>query len=175
MDASKIDLKDYIRDIPDFPKQGILFRDITPLLCDNRALSSAIDALAEPFTDSGIEYVAAVEARGFIFGSAVAKRLDAGFVPIRKEGKLPYKSLSITYDLEYGTDTLEIHSDDMRKGAKVLMVDDLLATGGTMEAACRLVKKAGGEIAGLTFLIELSILEGRVRLADYPIHVEVVY
>ncbi|MHC4370690.1 MAG: adenine phosphoribosyltransferase, partial [Planctomycetota bacterium] len=126
-----MDLRKYIRDIPDWPKEGILFRDITPLLGDPDAFAAAIDALSAGFTDSGVEYVAAVEARGFIFGSAVAEKLGAGFVPIRKKGKLPWQTEAVTYDLEYGTDTLEVHRDAVSSGAKVLMVDDLLATGGT--------------------------------------------
>ncbi len=168
--ASKgIDLRKHIRDIPDWPKKGILFRDITPLLADPKAFSAAVEALCADFSDAGIEYVAAVEARGFIFGSAVAEKLGAGFVPIRKKGKLPWRTESITYDLEYGTDTLEIHCDAVRSRAKVLMVDDLLATGGTMAAACRLVEKAGGKVAGIAFLIELVFLGGREKLTDYEV------
>ena len=134
MATERIDLKEYIRSIPDWPKEGILFRDITPLLADPKAFSAAIDALCADFTDAEIECVAAVEARGFIFGAAVAGKLGVAFVPVRKKGKLPFKTQSVTYDLEYGTDTLEVHSDAVGKGAKVLMVDDLLATGGTMAA-----------------------------------------
>ena len=134
MATGAIDLEKYIRSIPDWPKKGILFRDITPLLADPRAFAAAIDALCTSFVDVSIEYVAAVEARGFIFGAAVARKLGVGFVPIRKKGKLPFKTESVTYDLEYGTDTLEVHTDAVRSGAKVLMVDDLLATGGTMAA-----------------------------------------
>jgi len=169
MTAEGINLERYIRSIPDWPKQGILFRDITPLLAEPKALVAAVDALCAGFKDAGIEYVAAVEARGFIFGAAVAERLGAGFVPIRKKGKLPSKTESITYDLEYGTDTLEVHSDALSKGAKVLMVDDLLATGGTMAAACKLIEKIGGQIVGITFLIELSDLPGREKLQGYNI------
>jgi adenine phosphoribosyltransferase len=134
MTDEAIDLRKYIRDIPDWPKEGILFRDITPLLGDPDAFAAAIDALSAGFTDSGVEYVAAVEARGFIFGSAVAEKLGAGFVPIRKKGKLPWQTEAVTYDLEYGTDTLEVHRDAVSSGAKVLMVDDLLATGGTRKS-----------------------------------------
>ena len=166
-----IDLKGYIRSIPNWPKKGILFRDITPLLAEPKAFAAAIDALCADFIDAGIEYVAAVEARGFIFGSAVAEKLGAGFVPIRKKGKLPYKTETVTYDLEYGTDTLEVHKDAISKGSKVLMVDDLLATGGTMAAACKLIKKIGGQIAGVSFLIELSDLAGRNKLGDYKVNV----
>lgn len=164
-----IDLKRFIRDIPDWPKEGILFRDITPLLINPKAFAAAIDALCADFTEAGIEYVAAVEARGFIFGSAVAEKLGAGFVPIRKKNKLPWQTESITYDLEYGTDTLEIHSDAVENGGKVLMVDDLLATGGTMAAACKLIEKTGGTVAGIAFLVELSELQGREKLFDYNV------
>ncbi len=170
MATEAIDLEKYIRSIPDWPKKGILFRDITPLLADPKAFAAAIDALCTGFTEAGIKYVAAVEARGFIFGAAAAGKLGVGFVPIRKKGKLPFKTESVTYDLEYGTDTLEVHSDAVEKGAKVLMVDDLLATGGTMAAACVLIEKIGGRIAGITFLIELSNLAGRSKLGGYKIN-----
>jgi len=169
------ELERYIRSIPDWPKKGILFRDITPLLADPKALVAAIDALCADFTEVGIEYVAAVEARGFIFGAAVARKLGAGFVPIRKKGKLPFKTESVSYDLEYGTDTLEVHSDALKSGAKVLMVDDLLATGGTMAAACKLIEKIGGQIAGISFLIELSELAGREKLTGYKIKTVLSY
>ena len=175
MATEGIELERYIRSIPDWPKQGILFRDITPLLADPKALAAAIEALCAGFTGAGIEYVAAVEARGFIFGAAVAKKLGAGFVPIRKKGKLPFKTESIRYDLEYGTDTLEVHSDAIDKGAKVLMVDDLLATGGTMAAACKLIEKIGGQIVGIAFLIELSELAGREKLSGYKIRTVISY
>ncbi|MCD4830750.1 MAG: adenine phosphoribosyltransferase [Anaerohalosphaeraceae bacterium] len=164
---TKKSLADYIRSIPDWPKPGILFKDITPLLANSEAMSSAIDAIADKFKAGGVDCVAGVEARGFIFGAVLAQKLGVGFVPIRKAGKLPYKTLSVTYDLEYGSDTVEIHVDAFEKGAKVLMIDDLLATGGTMAAACELVKKAGGEIAGIEFLIELKFLNGRDKLNSY--------
>jgi len=164
-----IALEKYIRSIADWPKKGILFRDITPLLGNPEAFAAAIDALCADFTGFGVEYVAAVEARGFIFGGAVAKKLKAGFVPIRKKGKLPFETESITYALEYGMDTLEVHSDAVSRGAKVLMVDDLLATGGTMAAACKLIERTGGQIVGITFLIELSELTGREKLGGYKI------
>lgn len=170
-----VDLARYIRSISDWPKKGILFRDITPLLADPKAFAAAVEALCAGFTDAGIQYVAAVEARGFIFGAAVAAKLGAGFVPIRKKGKLPFKTESISYDLEYGTDTLQVHSDAVNKGAKVLMVDDLLATGGTMSAACKLIEKIGGKIAGITFLVELSELAGRKKLAPYKINTVISY
>ncbi len=175
MASRTIRLSDYIRSIPDFPKEGILFRDTTPLLADAKALAAAIDELARPCRGKPIDAVAAVEARGFIFGSAVARALNVGFVPLRKKGKLPGKTQSVTYDLEYGTDTIEAHADAVKNGSQVLIVDDLLATRGTMAAACQLVEKLGGVIAGLTFLIELSDLPGRKKLSKYPIHVAISY
>ena len=175
MPNEMIDLKGFIRDIPDFPKPGILFRDITPLLADAKALSCAIDQLAKPFESKRINVVAAVEARGFIFGSAVAKALNIGFVPVRKQGKLPFDTHSVSYGLEYGEDAVEVHTDAVSPGTKVLMVDDLLATGGTMVAACELVEKLGCEIAGLTFLIELADLNGRDLLKKYDIHTVITY
>jgi adenine phosphoribosyltransferase len=175
MGSELVHLEKYIRNIPDWPKKGILFRDITPLLADARAFAAAIDALCAGFTEANIEYVASVEARGFIFGAAVAKKLRAGFVPIRKKDKLPFKTESISYDLEYGTDTLEVHNDAVKKGAKVLMVDDLLATGGTMTAACKLIEKIGGQIAGIAFLIELTDLAGRKKLSGYKIKTVISY
>lgn len=175
MTAQAINLQSYIRSIPDWPKKGILFRDITPLLADPKAFAAAIDALCDGFANKNIKYVAAVEARGFIFGAAVAKKLEVGYVPIRKKGKLPFKTESITYDLEYGTDTLEVHCDAIKKGANVLMVDDLLATGGTMAAACKLIEKIGGQIAAISFLIELSELHGREKLQGYNIKTVISY
>lgn len=175
MTDNALQLKNYIRDIPDFPKPGILFRDITPLLADKQAFSDAVKALAEPFADSAIDYVAAVEARGFIFGSAVAEALGAGFIPIRKKGKLPHKTTSVTYDLEYGTDTLEVHADAVADGGRILMVDDLLATGGTMAAACGLMEKLNAEIAALAFLVELTPLAGREKLANHNIYTVISY
>jgi len=175
MMAEGIELEKYIRSIPDWPKKGILFRDITPLLADPQAFAAAVDVLCEGFRDIGVEYVAAVEARGFIFGAAVAKTLGVGFVPIRKKGKLPFKTESISYDLEYGTDTLQVHCDAIRKKAKVLMVDDLLATGGTMAAACKLIEKIGGQIAGIAFLIELKELAARDKLHGYNINTVISY
>ena len=175
MADEKIDLKRYIRNIPDWPKKGILFRDITPLLADPKAFAAAVDALCADFADTGIEYVAAIDARGFMFGAVAAMKLGVGFVPIRKKGKLPFKTESICYDLEYGSDTLEIHSDAIRKGAKVLMIDDLLATGGTMAASCKLVEKVGGRIAGIAFLVELVELAGREKLQGYKIKTVISY
>ena len=169
MTNSKVDLGQYIRTLPDWPKEGILFYDIMPLLAAPEAFEAAVDALCADFAEADIEYIAAVEARGFIFGAAVARKLGAGFVPIRKEGKLPGQTESITYDLEYGTDTLEIQGDAIQSGAKVLMVDDLLATGGTMAAACKLVEKISGQVAGIAFLVELADLGGREKIGDYKI------
>ncbi|MHC4157774.1 MAG: adenine phosphoribosyltransferase [Planctomycetota bacterium] len=171
----RINLEKHIRSIPDWPKPGILFRDITPLLADPEAFAKAVDDLCAGFTEANIDYVAAVEARGFIFGAAVAEKLNAGFVPIRKKGKLPFKTESVTYDLEYGTDTLEVHIDAVEKTDKVLMVDDLLATGGTMAAACKLIEKIGGKIIGISFLIELTDLAGREKLAGYEIKTIISY
>lgn len=173
--SKAIDLKKYIRSIPDWPKEGILFRDITPLLGNPQAFAASIQALCDCFSQSKVDYVAAVEARGFIFGAAVAEKLNVGFVPIRKKGKLPYQSESVTYDLEYGSDTLEIHRDAVEKDAKILMVDDLLATGGTMAGACQLIEKIGGKVAGISFLVELSDLPGREKLTDYNIKTVITY
>lgn len=158
-------LKSVIRDVPDFPKKGILFKDITPLLKDGAAFDATIEALASTQGSGHIDLVAAVESRGFIFGSAVAQRLSAGFVPIRKPGKLPSATIRETYELEYGTDALEIHKDAVRAGQRVLLVDDLLATGGTARAASNLIGRLGGEVAGVSFVIELSFLNGRARLS----------
>ncbi len=175
MSSTEVNLKNYIRDIPDFPTKGILFRDITPLLADADALAAAVRGLAEPYRGKGVDHVGAVEARGFIFGSAVARELDAGFIPLRKKGKLPSVTESITYDLEYGSDTIEVHHDAVQPGQKILMVDDLLATGGTMWAACELIERLGAEVAGLSFLIELTSLPGRDKLGEHPINVLVSY
>ncbi|MHC4984260.1 MAG: adenine phosphoribosyltransferase [Planctomycetota bacterium] len=162
-------LEDFIRDVPDFPKKGIIFKDITPLLASPEAVRQAADRLAEPFASAGVEIVTGIESRGFIFGSLVAERFGAGFVPIRKPGKLPCETVSASYELEYGTDSVEMHADAVKAGQKVLMVDDLLATGGTMAAACELVGKLGGRIVGISFLIELCFLNGRAKLPDYDV------
>ncbi|MGW8257038.1 MAG: adenine phosphoribosyltransferase [Thermoguttaceae bacterium] len=167
--ADDLNLGKYIRCIPDFPKPGILFRDVTPLLGNAAALRYAVTKMADAFRDQQIDIVAAAEARGFIFASPVALELNAALVPIRKPGKLPYETLAHSYVLEYGNDTLEIHKDAVPQGARVLMVDDLLATGGTVEACCRLVEKAGGVIAGCSFLIELTGFKGARKIADYPV------
>src|SRR5215212_6556135 len=158
-------LKRLIRDIPDFPKPGILFRDITPLLADPAGLALSVELLANPFRGKNIDLVVGAESRGFIFGTAVACCLSAGFVVVRKPGKLPHKRVAMSYDLEYGKDTLEMHADAIVKGQRVLVVDDLLATGGTMKACCDLVKQLGGELVGLAVLIELSGLGGRDKVA----------
>jgi adenine phosphoribosyltransferase len=158
-------LKSKIRHVPDFPKAGILFYDITTLLQDKDGLHAAIDGLAGPFANAAIDIVIGVESRGFIFGAAVADRLGAGFSPVRKKGKLPWKTRSATYDLEYGTDSLEIHEDGVAVGQRVLIVDDLLATGGTAKATCDLVKQSGGRVHACAFLIELVGLNGRGKLA----------
>ena len=157
-------LKQLIRDVPDFPKPGILFKDITTLLRDAGGLRGAVDCLAEPYRDTPLDQVVGIESRGFIFGAAVADRLGAGFVPVRKPGKLPAATLSASYALEYGTDTLEMHRDALGSGHRVLIVDDLLATGGTARAAVNLVKECGAEVVGLAFLIELAALDGRAQL-----------
>jgi adenine phosphoribosyltransferase len=162
-------LKSLIRDIPDFPKPGILFRDITPLLANASGIALAVELLANPFRGKNIDLVVGAESRGFIFGTAVACCLSAGFGLVRKPGKLPHQRISMTYDLEYGKDTLEMHADTIAKGQRVLIVDDLLATGGTMKACCDLVHKLGGEIAGIAVLIELTALKGRDRL-PYDVH-----
>jgi len=173
--APSLDLRARIRSIPDFPKPGILFRDITTLLSDPAALAEAVRRMAAPYPPGSADVVVGAESRGFIFGAGIALALGAGFVPVRKKGKLPSKTLRATYDLEYGQDTIEMHVDAVRPGARVLMVDDLLATGGTMAAACDLVARAGGRIIGVEFLIELAFLNGRARLADYPVRSQIVY
>lgn len=173
--TEKTALKDCIRNIPDFPKPGILFKDITTLLQDKEAFKEAVDTISAKYKDAGIDMVVAVEARGFIFGGAVAHQIGAGFVPVRKKGKLPYKTDSVTYELEYGTDTLEMHEDALRKGDKVLIVDDLLATGGTVKAVCDLVEKKKARVAGVAFLIELLELKGKDRLKDYSVYSLIQY
>ena len=173
--AAMTDLKTQIRHVPDFPKAGILFYDITTLLQDAAGLRAAIDSLAVPFTDQHIDLVVGIESRGFIFGAPVADRLGAGFVPIRKPGKLPSACVRESYALEYGTDTLEIHEDAVKPGQRVLIVDDLLATGGTARAAAELVKRIGGTVHALAFLIELVALKGREKLAGERVHASLQY
>ncbi|MBI3540948.1 MAG: adenine phosphoribosyltransferase [Deltaproteobacteria bacterium] len=163
------DLKKKIRDVPDFPKPGIVFKDITPLLSDVKAFQSTIDAFAKRYASKGIDTVVAVESRGFIFGAALAYRIDAGFVPVRKKGKLPYKTASVEYALEYGTDTIEIHQDAIHPGSRVLVTDDVLATGGTAKATCELVEKIGGKVVECSFVIELGFLNGREKLKGHEI------
>lgn len=166
-----LDLRPFIRDVPDFPKPGILYKDITPLLADAGALAEAGDQMASPFRRQEIDFVCGAESRGFIFGVLLARILHAGFVPLRKPGKLPSATLSADYALEYGTDQLEIHTDAIPPGARVLLVDDLLATGGTLGAGARLVRELGGELAGISVLIELVALGGRGNLpGDVPLH-----
>lgn len=164
-----MNLADHIRSIPDFPKPGILFYDITPLLANPDAFREAVRGMAEPFRGGGVSSVAAAEARGFVFGGPIALELDVPFIPVRKPGKLPYDVVSHTYALEYGTDTLEMHVDAVQPGDSVLIVDDLLATGGTVEACCQMIERAGGNVAGCTFLIELDFLNGAAKLQKYKI------
>jgi adenine phosphoribosyltransferase len=164
-----MDLAKYIRDIPDFPKPGILFKDITPLLAEPQAFRQSIQHLCAHYRSAKIDAVAAAEARGFLFAAPMALELDRPLVPLRKPGKLPYKTHALQYDLEYGSAELQIHTDGLTPGARVLLVDDLLATGGTMQAGCKLVEKAGGQVAGCAFLVELTFLKGRDRLRPHEI------
>jgi len=173
--TTQVDLRAHIRDIPDFPKPGIVFKDITPLLLDHAALDAAVRALADWARPRGVDYVVAAEARGFILGAALARELGAGFVPARKPGKLPSETRSVEYVLEYGIDALEMHADALAHGARVLLHDDLLATGGTARALAELVEGAGARIAGFAFLIELAFLGGRGQLAGYDLHALVSY
>ncbi len=161
------DFQRLIREVPDWPKPGISFKDITPLLSDPAGLAMAVELMVNPFRGKGISLVAGAESRGFIFGTAIAQALSAGFVPIRKPKKLPWKTCHIEYELEYGTDRLEVHADAIKKGQRVLLVDDLLATGGTMVACCQLAQQLGAEIAGIAVLIELTFLPGRERLQRF--------
>jgi adenine phosphoribosyltransferase len=165
-----VNLRAYVRDIPDFPRPGIVFKDITPLLLDPRALDVAVNRLARFARDLEVDFVVAAEARGFILGGALARALHAGFVPARKPGKLPHETLSAEYALEYGLDALEVHADAIAGGARVLIHDDLLATGGTASALADLVTKLGGEIVACAFLVELGFLDGRNRLKPHPVH-----
>ena len=165
-----MDLRDYIRDVPDFPSPGILFRDITPLLASPDAFHHAVVAMADPFRESPPEKVLGIEARGFMFGAAIARELGVGFVPVRKPGKLPRETFRVSYGLEYGKDSLEIHSDACRPGERVLIADDVLATGGTAQAAGELADRLGAQVAGMTFFIELEALKGRSRLSSRRLH-----
>ncbi|MFQ5905983.1 MAG: adenine phosphoribosyltransferase [bacterium] len=162
-------LKSLIRDVPGFPKKGIVFRDITTLLKEKDAFREIVDCIADQYQDRKVDLVASVDARGFIIGAAVAYRLGAGMVPLRKPGKLPSSTLQCEYELEYGTDRIEIHEDSINKGQRVLVIDDLLATGGTAKATCELVKRLGGELVGAAFLVELTYLKGREKLKDCPV------
>jgi len=170
-----VDLRAYVRDVPDFPKPGILFRDVTPLLGDARALAAAVEALAEPFRARGVQKVMGIESRGFVFGTPVALSLGAGFTLVRKAGKLPWRTRRVTYELEYGSDTVEMHEDALRPGEPVLVVDDLIATGGTAAAAVQLARDAGAVVVGCAFLIELTALAGRSRLGVDDVHVLLRY
>lgn len=164
-----------IRDIPDFPKKGIIFKDITPVLADPELFRLAIDILVSRHKGKGINKIAAIDARGFLFAGAMCDRLGIGLIPIRKKGKLPYKSFEESYDLEYGSATLTIHQDAFRKGDKVVLVDDLLATGGTAAASVKLIEKAGGKVAEIDFIVELAFLKGRDKLTGYDVFAPVVY
>lgn len=170
-----MDLASFIRDIPDFPKEGIVFKDITPLLQDAQALRYAVDQMAEFGVGKKIDLVLGAEARGFILGATLAYTLGAGFVPARKPGKLPHTTVAAQYDLEYGTDSLEIHEDAIGPGSRVLVHDDLLATGGTARAKCDLVEKMGGEVVGLSFIVELTFLSGRDKLKEYDLQSLIKY
>jgi adenine phosphoribosyltransferase len=173
--SSADDLRAKIREIPDFPKPGILFYDITTLLKDPDAFHESIQLMLEPFKGSAIDLVVGMESRGFIFSAPLAYQLHAGFVPVRKLGKLPAETIEVEYDLEYGTATLEIHKDAIKPGQRVLIVDDLLATGGTVQGTIELVRRLGGEIAGLSFMVELTGLRGREQLGDFQIHTLLTY
>jgi len=168
-------LKSIIRDVPDFPKPGIVFKDITPLLADHAAFTELVRAFADAYRGAGVTKVLGIEARGFLLAAPIAMELGAGIVPVRKKGKLPYKTVAASYALEYGTDTLEMHQDAVKPGEKVLVVDDVLATGGTAAAVCELVEKLGGQVAGVAMLIELEFLNGRSKLAGRDIHSLIKY
>ena len=170
-----MDLKDSIRTIPDFPQEGILFRDITPLLHDPKAFTETIDRMQKLLSDVEFDLIAGPESRGFIFCTPLALRMSKGFIPVRKAGKLPYETLQKTYDLEYGTATIEIHKDAIKPGQKVIIADDLLATGGTCAALCKLIEESGGEVAAIVFLIELEDLNGRDVLKGYNVHSIIKY
>ncbi|GAC1366020.1 MAG: adenine phosphoribosyltransferase [Ktedonobacteraceae bacterium] len=173
--SEPIKLEDWVRDIPDFPQKGVLFKDITPLLQDAAAFRAALERLAAHYSGAGIEAVVGVESRGFIFGAPLAYILNCGFVPVRKFGKLPYQTANVEYALEYGTNVVEIHTDAIKPGQRVLIVDDLLATGGTVSAAIELVEKLKGHIAGIAFLAELGFLKGREHLKEYDVFALIQY
>jgi adenine phosphoribosyltransferase len=165
-----VDLKTKIRDIQNFPKEGVVFKDITPLMADADALNHTFQLLEKPYLNENVDVVVSIESRGFIFGAAIAQRIKAGFVPIRKAGKLPYKTIEQSYQLEYGSERMAIHEDALSAGQRVVLIDDVLATGGTMETAVRLVNQLGGQIVGISFVAELDFLNGRSKLGNYPIH-----
>jgi len=173
--TSPEELKKYVRDVPDYPQKGIIFRDITPLLGDKRIFREVVDLMSKAWVKDPPDLVAAIEARGFIPGAAIAVKLGSGFVPIRKTGKLPWMTVMESYDLEYGTDQLEVHSDAVQPGQKVLIVDDVLATGGTASAAVRLMRKLGADVVGVQVLIELGYLDGRQKLSDIKLVSEITY
>ena len=170
-----MELKEYIRSIQDYPKEGILFRDITTLLKDKDAFKLAIDKMSEQVKDKKVDLIVGAESRGFLIGSALAYKMNCGFIPVRKKGKLPYKTISEEYALEYGTDTLYMHEDAIKKGDNVLVVDDLIATGGTALAMIKMVEKLGGNVIGSSFLIELEELNGRKEIEKYPINILIKY
>lgn len=170
-----MNIKEHVRDIPDFPKEGIVFKDITPLLANPDAFRDTIDTMAELAESMGAETIIGIESRGFIFGGAIAHRLGLGFIPVRKPGKLPYKTIRESYSLEYGTDSLEIHEDSLKAGDNVVIIDDLLATGGTARAAARLVESLNARVAGILFLVELQFLKGRDQLTPYRVESLAVY
>ena len=169
------DLRKKIRDVPDFPEPGIVFKDITPLLQDRESLELACELMARPFLKGSIDLVVGIEARGFIFGPSVAMLLGTGFAPARKQGKLPWKTRKLTYSLEYGEDVIEMHEDAVEKGQRILLVDDVIATGGTAAATANLVREMGGQVVGKSFLIELSFLDGRAKLQSDDVHVVLRY
>lgn len=172
--GSMVDLYEYIVDVPDFPEPGIVFKDITPLLASPEAFLQAVDEMADPFIASGVDIVVGIESRGFLLAGSIAERIGSGVGLVRKPGKLPRNTVSVTYELEYGSDTLEIHADAFSEGARVLIVDDVLATGGTLAASKTLIQKAGGLVVGATMLLELSFLRGREKF-DGPLHANLVY
>ncbi|MFA6029252.1 MAG: adenine phosphoribosyltransferase [Elusimicrobiota bacterium] len=175
MSARTVDLRAFVRDVPDFPKKGIVFKDITPMLADAKAFAAAVEEMCAPFEGGKIDLIAGIESRGFLFAAAMAARLGVGVIPIRKKGKLPCKTVAVTYALEYGTDTIELHEDAAPKGSRILVVDDVLATGGTAKAACELVEKLGAKVSGAAFFIELDFLKGREKLPGRVVHSALIY
>jgi adenine phosphoribosyltransferase len=168
-------LRENIRDVPDFPKPGIIFKDITPLLKNHSAFSATIDNLVQRYSGKKVDVVVGIESRGFIFGAPLAEKLGAAFVPVRKKGKLPYKTVDMSYDLEYGSATIEMHTDAISRGQRVVVIDDLLATGGTAGAACRLVTEQGGEVIECAFIVELGFLNGRDKIKGVPVYSMITY